>query len=216
MDNKGVGWRNWRNTKHKDLPPLKISKTNEAITGPEDFSDGFSHHGWRRTIHLSRPQTPVTPAEPVSEPTERAPSERSEGIVAHRNSRPKLKRITSLFSDFKDATKEPKFDEPWSEDAPPPPPAFVDPLMVEVSVRSHMSSSPRTPIPLDHNSGLFHLFHDYRKTKDELERLKTLLEDTLHDWTDAQEQWDREQTSYQEEIKRLELLIARGATGMSG
>ncbi|KAF1946579.1 hypothetical protein EJ02DRAFT_215017 [Clathrospora elynae] len=192
--------------------PLKVSGYDVAAS--EDPSDRRRHHSWRKG---SRPETPVSgiPTTPAIEDTEDAQSERSETSAPRRNSKPKLARYTSLFSSFKETSKGPEFAEPWSEDAPPPFMPYVDPLDALQSVRSHMMNISK-PIPVAHHNGLFRIFEDYRKTREEKERLEALLQDTLQGWGKAEEQWNESEGRYQAEIRRLDLHIARGTSGMTG
>jgi hypothetical protein len=185
-------------------------------------------------------------------------SERSETSAPRRDSKPKLARYTSLFTNLKDTPKDIEFTEPWSEDAPPFFQPYIDPLDVLQAVRSHMLNSSQ-PIPVDHNSGLFRVFEDYRKSREHKERLESLLKDTLLDWETAEKHWSAAGTfdsrsysgsftlgghlrsvsigsptlpsqyiiaytdnvsslesRYDAEIRRLELFIACGTSGMTG
>jgi hypothetical protein len=72
------------------------------------------------------------------------------------------------------------------------------------------------PIPIEHNSGLFRVFEDYRKVRENKERLESLLQDTFRDWRIAENHWSAAEGKYDAEIRRLELLIARGTSGMTG
>ena len=76
--------------------------------------------------------------------------------------------------------------------------------------------SSNQPISVEHNSGLFRIFEDYRKIREQKERLELLVEDTLQDWGKADKHWSHAEGRYIAEIRRLELLIARGMSGMTG
>jgi hypothetical protein len=201
----------------KALTPLKIDSDSPA--GPDDTSERRLQLSWRKPRHSSRPQTPVSGAHttPANEDADDGRSERSDTPALRRDSKPKLARYTSLFANFKDSSKEPEFgfSAPWGEDAPPPFEIYIDPLDVVTSVRSHMANT-SWPIPLEHNSGLFRVFEDYRKVREQKERVSTMLEDTLKEWKKAEEHWDRSRDRYGAEIRRLELLIARGTSGLPG
>jgi len=216
LDNKS--WRKIGQSKppkkqSKSLTPLKPDK--DSPTAPEDSADRLRHSSWRK-LQGSRPQTPVSavPITPVFEDTDEARSERSETPAPRRDSKPKLARYTSLFANFKETSRAPDFSEPWSEDAPPVFPLYVDPLEALQAVRLHMVNSSQ-PIPLEYYCGLFRIFEDYRKAREQKERLGELLEVTLQDWEKAEEQWRRAEDRYGAEIRRLELLIARGTGGMT-
>jgi hypothetical protein len=135
--------------------------------------------------------------------------------VPYRDSKPKLARYTSLFSSFKETTKPPEFSEPWNEEAPQAFQSYVDPLHVAQSVRSHIVNS-HLPIPSEHHSGLLRLFESYRTVLEQKECLEMLLEETLRDWAQAQVGWTHFEDRYSAEIRRLELLIARGTSGLAG
>ena len=198
----------------KSLAPLKTDKDSPTI--PEDAADRLRQSSWRK-LQGSRPQTPMSavPITPVFEDIEEAPIERSETPAPRRDSKPKLARYTSLFANFKDTSRAPEFSEPWSEDTPTVFPRYVDPLNALQVVRLHMVNSSQ-PIPIEHYSGLFRIFEDYRKTREQKERLGEMMEDTLQDWAKAEEQWRCAEDRYGAEIRRLELLIARGTAGMTG
>ncbi|RMZ70621.1 agc dmpk kinase [Pyrenophora seminiperda CCB06] len=196
------------------LTPLKIDRDGPAA--PEDSADRLRQSSWRK-LHGSSPQTPVgaVPITPVFEDTDEARSDRPETPAPRRDSKPKLARYTSLFTNFKETAKTPDFSEPWSEDSPPVFPPYVDPLDALQAVRLHMVNS-YEPIPREHYSGLFRIFEDYRKSREQKERYSELIEVTLQNWENAEEQWEHAEDRYGAEIRRLELVIARGTGGMTG
>ena len=218
-DNKS--WRLGHSKQPKKPPrvstPLKID--TEYSKSFEDLNDHHLLLSWRQQRQGSRPQTPVgaISATPVTDDTYDTRSDRSDTPAPRRDSKPKLARYTSLFANFKDTTKEPEFafSTPWGEDAPQSLQPYIDPLDVVQSVRSHMATTHR-PIPMEHNSGLFRVFEDYRKVREQKESLSIMMEETLSDWKKAEQYWDRSKDCYGAEIRRLELLIARGTSGMTG
>jgi hypothetical protein len=72
------------------------------------------------------------------------------------------------------------------------------------------------PIPPEHHSGLLRIFEDYRKSREHKKKLEDLLKETLEGYKSAEEFWRTKEDHYQAEIRRLELLIARGTTGLLG
>ncbi|KAF2174736.1 hypothetical protein K469DRAFT_512939, partial [Zopfia rhizophila CBS 207.26] len=174
---------------------------------------------WRKTLHGSRPGTPVNSAPSIGDEGEDSRSEYgSEGSTPRRRSAPKPK-LGRYLSSYLALTAPPKpldFSEPWSEKEPvlfrPP----VDPIIVLRSVRSHLCRSPSQSIPEQQHSGLLRIFEDYRKVREEKERLDEILRKTLEGYKMAEENWSTAEGRYQAEIRRLELIIARGTTGMSG
>jgi hypothetical protein len=214
-DNKGVGWRKKIQSKPKELQPLKLGTDNPV--GADDSSDRRRHHGWRKTIQGSRPATPATglPTTPTVDETEAAHVERAEPCTLHQDSKPKLIRYTSLFSGFNNTPKGPEFSQPWGEEALSFEP-YVDPKVAISSIRAHMASFSMKPIPLEHNNNLFCIFEDYHKRRYENERLDVALHETREKLGRAEDQWAKDERQYAEEIRRLELLIAQGATGVAG
>ncbi|KAH9880111.1 hypothetical protein J1614_002137 [Plenodomus biglobosus] len=208
--------KSWRKKIHgkqpRTLPPLKTTPKEE---NGEDLGDRRRAIGWRKTIQGSRPETPsgISPLTPTINEADDVRSEHSEPQTPRRSSRPKVARYTSLFSSFKDSSKGPDFAEPWSHSLPFQP--YIDPLQALQAVHSHMINF-STPIPLEHNSGLFRVFEDYRKTRHEKERLESLLQDTLTNWTRAEAGWADSEFCYRAEIRRLEILIANDRDGMTG
>jgi hypothetical protein len=218
------GWRKIGNkqpkkhTKPKELTPLKIANDVPATT--EDADDRRRQPSWPKTILNSRPATPVSakPTTPANNDAEDTRSERSETSGPRRDSKPKRARYTSLLNNFKEkeTPKGPEFSEPWSEDVLLPPfQSYTDPLEVLQAIRSHMTNSTK-PIPVEHNSGLFRIFEDYRKVREQKEHLDTIAQEMLQDCDKAKDQWESSESRYQAEFRRLELLIASGTSGMTG
>lgn len=213
-DNKGVGWRK-RKSKPKELQPLKLGLDHLVAT--DDASDRRRHHGWRKTIQGSRPSTPAMapPATPTVEETEDALSERTEPSTPRRDSKPKLIRYTSLFTSFSSTPKGPEFSEPWGEEPLPFEP-YTDPKLAIASIRAHMVSFSMKPIPPEHNNSLFRIFEDYHKRRDEIDRLQVVLKELSERQLQSETTWANYERQYADEIRRLELLIAQGVTGVAG
>ncbi|USP73277.1 uncharacterized protein yc1106_00551 [Curvularia clavata] len=215
----GKGWRLGHNKHYKkqnktSAPP---KPDGDGSAAPGDAGDKRHQTSWLKTAQGSRPPTPTNTLTTATalEDIEDARSERSDTPALPRDSKPKLARYASLFATFKETSKGPEFLEPWGEEAPPRFQPYIDPLQVIQSVRSHIVKC-STPVPLEHNSGLLRLFEDYRKIREQKEGLEKLLEETLEDWTQAQGQWTHSEDRYTAEIRRLELLIAHGTSGMEG
>ncbi|KAF2660646.1 hypothetical protein K491DRAFT_571115, partial [Lophiostoma macrostomum CBS 122681] len=171
---------------------------------------------WRKSHHDNRPPTPASSLghsgrDDIDDSRSDAGSEVS---TPRRRSGPKP-RLTRLISDYLSLTSpKVEFTEFWKEGAPlvvePP----IDPLNVVVAVRSTIQSY--QPISTEYNSGLLRVFEDYRKVRDEKEKLEGLLKETLDDYSLFEENWAAKEGHYQDEIRRLELIIARGTAGLSG
>jgi hypothetical protein len=131
---------------------------------------------------------PATPATPATEEPEESRSEPVESTTPRRSSKPKLIRYTSLFTNFKDIHESvsPAFAEPWSDVKP------------------------------EHNSGLYRIFEHYCQLRSTNEVMEAALQQTRDDLATSQARWMGEERRYAEEIRRLELLIAKGTTGVAG
>ncbi|KAF2629934.1 hypothetical protein BU25DRAFT_485025 [Macroventuria anomochaeta] len=222
VDNKG--WRKKIGGKPKELPPMKTGSDETAAVPLSEVaieSIDRRRHGWRKTIAASRPVTPMTPAPPTptQEDVDDTRSERSEASTPRRDSKPKLNRYTSLFATHKEEAASPVFSEPWSADAPPTqedPWSYVDPVVAMESIHSHMCKNYMVPVPLEYNSGLFQVFDDYRKLRSHKELLEAREQEAIEHSRKVTARWLQSEELYEAEIRRLELLIARGTTGMTG
>lgn len=72
------------------------------------------------------------------------------------------------------------------------------------------------PIPLEYNSGLFQVFEDYRKLRAHKDYLEERERSALDHSRKVTAQWHQSEILYEAEIRRLELLIECGTTGMDG
>lgn len=222
--NRGVSnWHKKIHGKSKNAPSsLKIG-SDELTAAPEDSSDWRRYHGWRPTLQGSRPATPVSvvPITPVTEDrSDRsetdARSNQSEAATPHSHSRPKASRYTSVFNNIKEASREPDFPEPWNDDTTPSYQPVIDTMSALQSVYSHTLRYPSKPIPHEYHSGLFRVFEDYRKSKNENEQLKSILEDTCRNWETAEKHWANSERQLQADVRRLEALMTRGASSTAG
>ncbi|PSN62694.1 hypothetical protein BS50DRAFT_577604 [Corynespora cassiicola Philippines] len=190
-------------------------------SGPKNRSAG-----WKKTLQGNQPEPPPTPAVPVfpalvvNEEADETRSEHdSEPTVSPQRksgARPVLTRFLSDYRNFKDSSKEAEFTEWWSEDAPPLSAPFIDPLIALQFIHSHMINIPTLPVPIQHNNALLRIFEDYRKVRSEKERLDELLQQAHRGIKNAEVYLSDTESRYHAEIRRLELIIARGTTGMSG
>lgn len=84
------------------------------------------------------------------------------------------------------------------------------------ATHSYLCNNFYKPIPSEHHSGLLRIFEDYRHLREGKEKLESLLTETLEGYKSADQLWMTKEDRYQAEIRRLELLIARGTTGLAG
>lgn len=224
VDNKG--WRKKIGGKPKEVPPIKTDLDANSATPPKEVLSAVEaidkrRHGWRKTIAVSRPSTPTTTAPPTPTPddVEDTRSERSGTSTPRRDSKPKASRYTSIFATHKEESVDPVFSTPWSLDNPLTKAtgwSYVDPIVTMESIHSHMCTNYMVPLPLQFNSGLFQVFEDYRKLRAHKENLEARERSSLDNSRKVTAQWHQSEILYEAEIRRLELLIARGSTGMDG
>lgn len=212
MPPENKGWRKKIQNKPKELQSLKVSTEDAAAPGRHLFS--------RKGMQGSRPATPATPATPAIEEPDGGQHDPAHLTTPRRSSKPKLARYTSLFTSFKDVPEplNPQFAEPWSAIDPNPvlENPYVDPIVTMQAVRSHMRNFSTTPLSSKHNNGLFCVFEHYYSLRSENERLEAELQEAQQDIVSSQDRWNNEERRYAEEIRRLELLIAQGTTGVAG
>lgn len=222
VDNKG--WRKKIGGRPKDLPPDRSDSHDAAaalsidVLNATDTTDR-RRHGWRKTIAVSRPSTPITPAPPMATPDEVEDTRSERSSTPRRESKPKLIRYTSMFTMSKEEAHGSTFSEPWSLDCHPiqeDPWSYVDPIVTMESIHSHMCKNYMVPIPLRYTSGLFQIFDDYRKLRSHKELFEAREHDVLQQSRKVTAQWHQSEILYEAEIRRLELLIARSAADMAG
>jgi hypothetical protein len=172
---------------------------------------------WSGSFH-SRPSTPARTPTPtfLQQDTDDVRHEIAMDKPSPRKpTKPNLARYISGYRSIMEASKEQDFADPWIEFSPPCE-EVVDPLVSLQSVFAHMNTLPARPIPIHYNSGIFRIFADYRVVREEKERLNKLCNDTFAAYRDLETYYENQKTEYDEETRRLELLIAHGTSGMAG
>ncbi|KAF1956770.1 hypothetical protein CC80DRAFT_504578 [Byssothecium circinans] len=197
----------WRmRAKHR---PKDLKTTNDDISPAEDT--GRRPPSWRKTV-LDRPETPA-----VIVTDEGGQGEALvEANTPRRSSRPKLVHYLSGLHSKEHLKHIDPTEEWWNEIEPAPQNPLVDPQVALQSTYAHMRRLPSRPIPVSHFSGLFQLFEDYRKTRDQNETLTGKVEETSQQLEKATQNFHEAEVRYQLEIRRLELFIAHGTSGMAG
>ncbi|KAF2007741.1 hypothetical protein P154DRAFT_583930 [Amniculicola lignicola CBS 123094] len=187
-----------------------------TVPGPADTferrrSQTIEKSSWRKTFHGTRPSTPV-----AGLPTENDDTVSEHGHeMTPRRLKPKLSRYLSNYLSLSNPPKTSDFSEPWSEDAPPAWITPVDPIIVLQSVHSYLLSNPSMPLPVQHNSGLLVIFEHYRKLREQKELLDGQMKEVLDAYEADEKMWESKEDACRREIRRLELIIARGTSGMS-
>lgn len=198
-------------------PPLDKLGWRKTTAGATNLSD----RSLLETSHASRSQTPVGPApSSTSGGNDGIEETRSEvGSAATTPGRkstpkPKLSRYLSDYLSLSSAAKGPEFLAPWDDNSPLRFESPVDPLVSVQAVRYHIGHHGLERIPVEHSNGILRVFEDYGKVRENKEHLDRLLQETLQGFKSAEESWATTESHYQAEIRRLELLIARGSPGM--
>ena len=90
------------------------------------------------------------------------------------------------------------------------------------SVMCRLMSDPYGSLDSRFNSMLMHIFESYRSVMDEKQQLQEQANEAAHGrkallsrLQQAQKQWSQERQDYKAEIKRLELLLAKGKRGLA-
>nr|OQO15511.1 hypothetical protein B0A51_16712 [Rachicladosporium sp. CCFEE 5018] len=182
---------------------------------------------WRRKIPPKRPRTPMLDlSEPefdsraVSALTMRPPTPKKglrPKLTSYLSSAPfglsKLEPESSV-DDFAAATfPSCPAGEPYPD---PQAECLIDTIMCQLMASPYASLEPR------HNSTLLQIFEAYRSVTSELEAAKSQLRDESDHHAlemtaafDRERIWTDEKQAYKDEVKRLELIIAKGKGGVA-
>ncbi|KAF2259998.1 hypothetical protein CC78DRAFT_585382 [Lojkania enalia] len=221
-----AGWRKKIQQGTRPRTPVQPKNTTEDKTTVEEQAQRRGppqqdKSGWRKTIHGGKVDTPSGAATAASIGDDANDARSDQGLETSTSRlrsgpKPKLSRYLSDYLTLTAPSKDQIFSEPWTEDAPaafvPP----VDPLVVLQPVRTYFCKFPSQALPPQHNSGLLRLFEDYEKIRKEKGNLDNLLKETLEGFRSAEDSWAAAKVGYQEEIRRLELMIACGTSGVAG
>lgn len=180
--------------RNKNRPKdLKVNVDDTDIN--DDASTRSS--SWKKK---SRPNTPTSA---VTDDTQSA-------------ARPKISRYLSGFPHLKENIDAEFSKDWWNDIQPPPVNPPTDPQEAVRSISNFMHELPSKPISVSHYSNLFRIFEDYRKVKEQNDNLKQEMRETSQAHEAAVTRWAVIESQYQAEIRRLELLIAHGTSGMTG
>lgn len=224
------GWRKRLHDKRPKTPASAKTAAEDAAQNDhslEKSARARSHPaeklGWRRIYHGSRPETPVAPPTiaALADETEDTRSEiSSEAGPASVNTTPKAPKLAHYLSSYRaltaPETQEFSFSEPWSLFPPPRDEPQIDPLEIVRKVRSHIGRQTWVSLPVEYNYGILRVFEEFRKISEKQEKTLREYKKALDTWKSDKSKWDNTEDLYQQEIRRLELLIAQGKSGMSG
>ena len=167
---------------------------------------------WRRRIQPTRSRTPYTPQEP----------DESDDYFSPTTPKRKLKpMLSSYFGHNPKSSLQEEF-APITAELPswPLEQLYPDPKAEQMidSVMSRIMADPYAPLDVEHNSSLMAIFEDYLKLRDEKCQLQRQLEAELDSTQDliakfnaAENDWTEERNDYREEVKRLEVLLAKNS-----
>ncbi|KAF2170551.1 hypothetical protein M409DRAFT_19371 [Zasmidium cellare ATCC 36951] len=166
---------------------------------------------WRKKIQPSKARTPLEPDDMPETPSQTVPPKRC------------LKKKVSSYFDLGQNTKTLSFHEEaptsllptWPVDELYPEPKAEDEMD---SVMRVLMSEPYARLDVRYNSSLMRIFEAYATLKDE----KLELEQKVQESTDtmqsvisehnmAQKDWEDKKQDYKDEIKRLEVLLAKSS-----
>lgn len=178
---------------------------------------------WRRMIPTTRARTPAVdhdesdgPGSPTT-PKRGLKPKLSSYFTGHGGSAHALKPETS-FASISDVLFVPKLPAWPDEEAHPNPDAesLIDSIMCRLMSDPYGSLDPRF------NGMLMQIFEAYRSADDEKTRLQVQLNAEVNSrhmllqrLQQAQKQWSEERQEFKVEIKRLELLLAKGDRGLA-
>ncbi|KAK5126204.1 hypothetical protein LTR08_004785 [Meristemomyces frigidus] len=180
---------------------------------------------WRRMIQPVRARTPAV----------EHPGEDSDGIASPTTPKRGLKPMFSSYFTNHGGSALAVRAEPsltslnvdlfaprlptWPEDEPYPDPkaeGLIDTIMCRLLSSPYESLDPR------YNGSLLQIFECYRHVADEKTELQVQLDDEVSRRTvllqrlvQSQKQWSEERQDYRSEVKRLELLLAKGKRGLA-
>ena len=139
----------------------------------------------------------------------------SEASASRPSSRPKLVHYLSGLHTRENVKYVDPEDDWWNKIEPLKKELPVDPLVPLQATFQYMREVPSFPIPVSHFSGIFRVFEDYRRIRDENEMLNAKLEESSRMQRDAKKDWAETETRYQLEIQRLQWLVADRTSGMT-
>lgn len=172
-------------------------------------------HWMRKTMQPVRTRTPTFPLASDERRSTVDTSSLSESSTPRRRSGPR-KKISSYFS-----YRSSKYLDGPAADAVWPSAASVDRVsMPDIntmvnSIFIKLCNQPFEGLPAQMNSSMLHVIEAYRNLSGEREQLDEQMEELANRLEDVEKIWEKDETAYRAEIKRLELIIAKGKDGMA-
>jgi hypothetical protein len=179
---------------------------------------------WRRMIQPTRARTPAAldnddldPATNPLTPRRGLKPKISSYFTSHGAGISAAKAEPSI-SAFHEDVFDPKMPS-WAADDPFPQPqaeGLID------SIMCRLLSKPYEPLEPRFNGMLLQIFESFRNLNDQTEQIRLQMEDEVarsrlleKRLQDASKQWSEERQDFKAEVKRLELLLAKGKRGLA-
>lgn len=186
---------------------------------------------WRRRIPPSRSRTPMLDMPDPDQDTRPSSAMASRPPTPKRGLRPKLSSYLSQPGPFASLTKpepepeavlseyrEQRFPS-WVVEDPYPAPS---PDQLTHAIMCRLMSHPYDALEPRFNGTLLQIFEAYRNLADEKSQLQEKLDEELRGrlaersaMQATERKWEEEKRTYKAEIKRLELIIAKGKRGVA-
>ena len=191
---------------------------------------------WRRRIPPSRPRTPMSELAELDQDVPRPPSALAASLsnrpaTPKRGLRPMLSSYLPQSGPFATASKpEPELTSASSEGPARRFPSwavedtFPNPSAEQLTdaVTCRLMSQPYDSLPAGYNGTLLQILEAYRDLSDERDRLESRIteevESRLAERSATQQAeilWEDERRTFKAEVKRLELVIAKGKRGVA-
>lgn len=167
----------------------------------------------RKTIQPVRTRTPTIPLTSDERRGTIDTSSLSESSTPQRRPGPR-KKISTYFSK---PTKSPEdtITEIWSSGTSADNVSAPDITMMVDAIFIKLCNRPFDGLPAQMNSSILHIIEAYRGLSFEKEHVDDQLKETAGRLEEVEKTWENEELAFRAEIKRLELIIARGKNGMS-
>ncbi|KAK7719305.1 hypothetical protein SLS57_005804 [Botryosphaeria dothidea] len=162
----------------------------------------------RKTIQPVRTRTPTIPLTSDERRGTIDTSSLSESSTPQRRPGPR-KKISTYFSK---PTKSPEdtITEIWSSGTSADNVSAPDITMMVDAIFIKLCNRPFDGLPAQMNSSILHIIEAYRGLSFEKEHVDDQLKETAGRLEEVEKTWENEELAFRAEIKRLELIIARG------
>lgn len=168
----------------------------------------------RKTIQPVRTRTPTFPLTSEERRNTVDASSLSESSTPRRRSGPR-KKISSYFSHRPSKLLDDSTTEIWSPDGTADDALSPDIRTMIDAIFIKLCNQPFDGLPAQMNSSVLHVIEAYRNLSVEKEQLEEQLEEIGSKLEEAETRREEEEKDFRAEIKRLELIIAKGKNGMS-